>query len=79
MTTLSHLSKMKTTDSIIGMEVETKGRKIGNVSNLLHDKYGRLDGVEVKTNDKSSALRIHYLQIDGVDEERTVMLVRLPG
>ncbi len=74
---LSQIAREGAVDSLIGMEVESGGKIMGKVKNLVRDKFDRLSGIEVKPDEGSEILPVPYGNIEGVDEERKVLIARI--
>ena len=76
---MSQLARSKKINSLIGCEVESNGVIIGKVSRLRTDKYGRMDGLEVKPEDETRKhVTIPYNRIDGYVEARGIVKVSIP-
>lgn len=78
--TLGDLARRRKMNILLECEVEVDKKAVGKVSRLLTDKYERLSGIEIKPEDSSygATLTIPYGWISGVDEERRVVIARIP-
>lgn len=76
---LAQLGRRGAINSVIGFEAESEGVIVGRVTNLLQDKYGRLEGIEIEMEREPSTtvVAIPYAKVGGVDESRKVVLLRL--
>ncbi|MBL7190301.1 hypothetical protein ISS30_01270 [bacterium] len=71
---LAQLSREGSIDVIMGAEAESDSIIMGKVEKLMHDKYGRLAGVEIRVNETQKLQPIPYVKIDGYDDERRVLI-----
>jgi hypothetical protein len=76
-TALSDILRNRKSNLVLQCSVESGGKVKGKVSRLVQDKYGRISGIEILTNEGTS-LVIPYEWVDGIDEERKVLLAHFP-
>lgn len=76
LTPLGDLARRRQMNIVFDCQVESNGKIIGKVANLLKDKYERVSGFEIKGETGSSTV-IPYEWVTGVDEERKVMVVEI--
>jgi hypothetical protein len=75
LTPLGDLARRRQMDMVVDCQVETGGKIIGKVINILKDKYERVSGFEIKA--ESGIKVIPYEWVAGIDESRKVMIVEM--
>jgi len=76
LTSLGDLARRRQMNLLFDCQVESEGKNIGKIANLLKDKNERVSGFEIKTESGSSTV-IPYEWVSGVDEARKVVVVNL--
>lgn len=79
-TPLSQLDPHVMENLLLRCVVESCGETLGKVSSLITDKYNRLIGLEVDSNqgDSSFIIPIPNDWIEGVDEKRKIIRIGVP-
>ena len=75
---MPQLTRMHKTNLLVDKKVESEGTLLGSVVSLRHDKYGRVDGIEVECPDRDDLLVIPYDRILGLDPAENIVKVKLP-
>jgi hypothetical protein len=75
---LAQLSRAGKIRTIVGYSLEVEGKIVGKVLQLLQDKYGRLEGLQIELQKEGSVskLALPYAKVSGVDEGRKVVLAK---
>lgn len=81
LTNLGDLARQRKINMLLECEVEVDGKAVGKVGRLLTDKYERLSGIEIIHAEGSTGVpqTIPYEWINGVDQERKVIIVHIPA
>ena len=75
---MGELARRRNMKFLFECQVEVEQKIIGKVSHLITDKYERVSGIEVEPLDKGKPIVIAYEWVSGIDEERKVVLAKVP-
>jgi len=63
------------TNKIIGLKVSASKSVIGTVTGVVKDEDNRIESVNVRKDRDSTTLTVHQNRIQGIDEEKGVLVI----